>query len=325
MTDQNIVLPSKPRIIKEDGFVGIYEIDGLYPGYGHTLGNSLRRIILSSLPGAAITSVKITGVSHEFSTIEGVKEDVITILLNLKKIRIQLLSDEPQTMTLRVKGVKNATGADIEAPGQVVIVNKDQHIASVTDKNTTLEIEITAQKGLGYVPKEVIQKERVDIGAIALDAIFTPIKRANYEVENMRVGNRTDFNRIKLFIETDGTITPHAALEQSIVTMIEQLKAIVGFKEEEIVPAEEKAAKAEAEEASEKSSKKEIDPELLKTRIETLDLSPRTLNALTSANVRTLGGLVRKKEEDILDIDGLGSKGVQEIKKFLNKYGISLK
>ncbi|MEI6345974.1 MAG: DNA-directed RNA polymerase subunit alpha [bacterium] len=325
MNDQNIVLPSKPRIIKEDGSVGIYEIDGLYPGYGHTLGNSLRRIILSSLPGAAITSVKITGVSHEFSTIEGVKEDVITILLNLKKIRIQLLSDEPQVMTLRVKGVKNATGADIEAPGQVVIVNKEQHIASVTDKNTTLEIEITAQKGLGYVPKEVIQKERVDIGSIALDAIFTPIKRANYEVENMRVGNRTDFNRIKLFIETDGTITPHEALEQSIVTMIEQLKAIVGFKEEEIAPAEEMSAKADADDASDKSSKKEIDPELLKTRIETLDLSPRTLNALTSANVRTLGGLVRKKEEDILDIDGLGSKGVQEIKKFLNKYGISLK
>ena len=324
MTDQSIVLPSKPRIIKEDASVGIYEIDGLYPGYGHTLGNSLRRIILSSLPGAAITSVKITGVSHEFSTIEGVKEDVITILLNLKKIRIQLLSDEPQVMTLRVKGVKNATGADIEAPGQVVIVNKEQHIASVTDKNTTLEIEITAQKGLGYVPKEIVQKERVDIGAIALDAIYTPIKRANYEVENMRVGNRTDFNRIKLFIETDGTITPHEALERSIVIMIEQLKAIVGFKEEEIITVEEKA-KAQVEEAAEKSSKKEIDPEFLKTRIETLDLSPRTLNALTSANIRTLGGLTRKKEEDILDIDGLGSKGVQEIKKFLNKYGISLK
>ena len=324
MTDQSIVLPSKPRIIKEDASVGIYEIDGLYPGYGHTLGNSLRRIILSSLPGAAITSVKITGVSHEFSTIEGVKEDVITILLNLKKIRIQLLSDEPQVMTLRVKGVKNATGADIEAPGQVVIVNKEQHIASVTDKNTTLEIEITAQKGLGYVPKEIVQKERVDIGAIALHAIYTPIKRANYEVENMRVGNRTDFNRIKLFIETDGTITPHEALERSIVIMIEQLKAIVGFKEEEIIAVEEKA-KAQVEEAAEKSSKKEIDPEFLKTRIETLDLSPRTLNALTSANIRTLGGLTRKKEEDILDIDGLGSKGVQEIKKFLNKYGISLK
>ena len=324
MSDQSVLLPSKPRIVKEDGFVGVYEIDGLYPGYGHTLGNSLRRIILSSLPGAAITSVKISGVSHEFSTIEGVKEDVISILLNLKKLRIQILSEESQTIYLKSKGIKNLTAGDIEAPGQVIIVNKDQHIASVTDKGTTLDIEMTVQKGLGYVPKEIIQKERVDIGAIALDAIFTPIRRANYEVENMRVGTRTDFNRIKLYIETDGTITPHEALERSIVIMIEQLKAIVGFKEEEPEPVEAKKALAEAE-AEGKSGKKDIDPEILKTRIEALDLSPRTLNALTSANIRTIGGLSRKKEEDILDIDGLGSKGVQEIKKLLNKYGIALK
>lgn len=323
MSDQSVLLPSKPRIIKEDGFVGVYEIDGLYPGYGHTLGNSLRRIILSSLPGAAITSVKIAGVSHEFSTIEGVKEDVISILLNLKKLRIQILSDEAQTVSIKVKGIKDVTGADIQAPGQVIIVNKDQHIASVTDKNTSLDIEMTVEKGLGYVPKEVIQKERVEIGAIALDAIFTPIRRANYEVENMRVGNRTDFNRIKLFIETDGTITPHEALERSIVIMIEQLKAIVGFKEEEVIIPVAKSEKSD--ESSEKSSKKDIDPEFLKTRIETLDLSQRTMNALTSANIRTLGGLARKKEEDILDIDGLGSKGVQEIKKLLHTYGISLK
>lgn len=318
MSDQNVLLPSKPRIISEDGFNGIYEIDGLYPGYGHTLGNSLRRVILSSLPGAAITSVKIAGVDHEFTTISGIKEDVITILLNLKKVRLVIHTDEPQTLTIKVKGVKTITAADIEVPGQVEVINKDQHIATLTDKSADLSIEISVERGLGYVPKEVIQKDRVDIGSISMDAIFTPIKKVNYEVENMRVGNRTDFNRLRISIQTDGTITPHDALERSVLIMVNQLKAIIGFKEEEapMVPEESEVSAA---------PKKEMDPELLKTRIEGLDLSPRTLNALNNANVRTLGGLVRKKEEDILDIDGLGTKGVQEIKKLLATYGITLK
>ncbi len=318
MSDQNVLLPSKPRIISEDGFNGIYEIDGLYPGYGHTLGNSLRRVILSSLPGAAITSVKIAGVDHEFSTISGIKEDVITILLNLKKVRLVIHTDEPQTLTLKAKGIKTITAADIEVPGQVEIINKDQHIATLTDKSAELSIEISVERGLGYVPKEVIQKDRVDIGSISMDAIFTPIKKVNYEVENMRVGNRTDFNRLRISIQTDGTITPHDALERSVLIMVNQLKAIIGFKEEE-APIEVTASEVSS------APKKEMDPELLKTRIEGLDLSPRTLNALNNANVRTLGGLVRKKEEDILDIDGLGTKGVQEIKKLLATYGITLK
>ncbi|MDD4989219.1 MAG: DNA-directed RNA polymerase subunit alpha [Candidatus Pacebacteria bacterium] len=322
MFDPTIVLPSKPKIISEKEFDGVYEIDGFYPGYGHTIGNSLRRIILSSLPGAAITSVKITGVSHEFSTIAGIKEDVVTMILNLKRVRIKMLSSEPQTLTLKVKGVKEVTAADIKASGQVEILNPELHLASITEKNTELEIELKVEKGLGYIPKEILMKERVDIGAITLDAIFSPIRRVNYEVENMRVGDRTDFNRIKLFIQTDGTITPKEALEKSIEIMIHQLKAIVGFKEEEV-----KAEKAESKEEAggDGKPKKELDAEFLKTRIETLNLSPRTLNALASANIRTVGGLVRKKEEDILDIDGLGNKGVQEIKKALSNFGIALK
>ena len=323
MLDQNFILPSKPKIIQEKGAVGVYEVDGLYPGYGHTLGNSLRRIILSSLPGAAIVSVKIAGVNHEFSTIPGIKEDVINILLNLKKIRIKMLTAEPQTFTLKAKGMKDVVASDMRAPGQVEILTPDVKIATLTDKNAELEMDITVQQGLGYVSKEVLQKERVDIGIITLDAIFSPIRRVNYEVENMRVGDRTDFNRLRIMIETDGTITPKEALERSIEIMIGQLKAIVGFKEEEAAKApataEESAAGAEAKE------KKELDAEFLKTRIETLDLSPRTLNALTNANIRTVGGLARKKEEDILDIDGLGGKGVQEIKKALSNFGITLK
>ncbi len=318
----DIILPSKPKVIREDATSGVYEIDGLYPGYGHTLGNSLRRIILSSLPGAAVTKVKIAGAEHEFSAIEHVKEDVITILLALKKLRIRLNTDEPQTLTLKIKGIKDVTAKDIEAPGQAEILNPELHIASLTDKTAELDIEITVEKGLGYVPKEIIQKDRVEIGAISLDAAFTPIRKANYEVENMRVGDRTDFNRLRISIETDGTLTAHEALEKSIALMITQLKAIIGFKEEEPV-VEEKAV--EASSASGETSLKDIDTELLKTRTDSLGFSSRTAKALTNANVRTLGGLARKKESDIMDIDGLGAKGVQEIKKLLAEHGITLK
>ncbi|MEI8328122.1 MAG: DNA-directed RNA polymerase subunit alpha [Candidatus Taylorbacteria bacterium] len=325
----DLVLPSKPKVIREDALSGVYEIDGLYPGYGHTLGNSLRRIILSSLPGAAITKVKIAGVEHEFSTIDGVKEDVVTILLAIKKIRIRIDTDEPQTLNLHIKGVKEVTAKDIEVPGQVEILNADLHIASLTDKEAEISIEMVAEKGLGYVSKQIIQKDRVDIGAITLDAAFTPIRKANYEVENMRVGDRTDFNRLRLSIETDGTITPHEALEKSISLMITQLKAIVGFKEE-IEPEVEVIAEGKKEDADEKSAVvsdgiKDVDTELLKTRIDSLGLSARTAKALVSGNVRTLGGLARKKESDIMDVDGLGAKGMQEIKKLLAQHGITLK
>lgn len=322
MPDFEIVFPSKPRLVKEEGFSGIYEIDGLYPGYGHTLGNSLRRIILSSLPGAAITGIKIAGVAHEFSTVTGVKEDVITIILNLKRVRLLLRTDEAQTLTLHAKGVQEVKAADLVVPGQVEILNPGQHLVTLTEKSAELEMEIKVEKGLGYVSKETLQKERVDIGAITVDAIFSPIRRVNYEVENMRVGNRTDFNRLKLFIETDGSLSPREALERAIEIMIAQLKAIVGFEE---TAEEANAPEAGAGEPVLKPAKKEIDTELLKTRIETLGLSARTANALSAANIRTLGGLVRKKEEDILDIDGLGTKGVQEIKKALGGMGITLK
>jgi DNA-directed RNA polymerase subunit alpha len=314
--NKQVLLPSKPRIVSEEEFSGTYEIDGLYPGYGHTLGNSLRRIILSSLPGAAITSVKIDGVEHEFSSIKGVKEDVIALILNLKKVRIKILSDEPQVLELKVKGIKDVKAGDIKVPGQVEILNPELHLASLSDKETELNIEIRVEKGLGYVPKDVLQKERTEIGHIALDAIFSPIRRVNYEVENMRVGDRTDFNKLKIFIETDGTLTPREALEESITIMITQLKAIVGFKEPEVVVEEVKEVEVES---------KESDAEFLKTRIETLDLSARTINALTTGNIRTVGGLARKKEKDLSDVEGLGAKGIQEIKKVLSNYGITLK
>ncbi|MBI5401148.1 MAG: DNA-directed RNA polymerase subunit alpha [Candidatus Yonathbacteria bacterium] len=321
MLDYNITLPSKPKVLSENGFKGSYEIDSLYPGYGHTLGNSLRRIILSSLFGAAITTVKIEGASHEFSTLDGVKEDVITILLNLKKVRFKLSTIESQTVTLSVKGAKEATAGDIKVSGQVEVLNPEQHIATLTDKNASLTVEIVVAKGFGYVPKEVHQKEKVDIGTIAVDAIFTPIRRVNYEVDNMRVGDRTDYNRLHITIETDGTISPRRALEASIEIMVNQLKSVIGF-----VEREEAEAKETAIESKEAPTKRDVaDNEFLKTRVESLDLSTRTTNALSNANIRTIGGLARKTEEDLLEIDGLGDKGIQEIKRALGTHGITLK
>lgn len=315
--EYSITLPSKPRVVSEEEQSGVYEIDGLYPGYGHTLGNSLRRIILSSLPGAAITSVKIDGVEHEFSTIPGVREDVVTILLNLKKLRFEALTQEPQTVTLSVKGPKKISGEDLSVPGQVRLLNPNAYICEVTD-NTKFEAEFRIERGLGYVPREALKKDRVDIGEISVDAIFSPIRRVNYEVENMRVGDRTDFNRLRIAIETDGTLTPRKALESSIEIMITQLKAVVGFREEELeMPA--------AEEETAGADSAETTAEALKTRIEDLELSSRTVSALEKANIRTVGGLARKKEQDLTDIEGLGPKSIQEIKRALANFGIVLK
>jgi len=316
MLETNVTLPSKPRVVSEEEFHGVYEIDGLFPGYGHTLGNSLRRIILASLPGATVTQVKIEGVQHEFSTLAGMNEDVITLLLNLKRVRFQLHGEEPITINLKKSGAGIVTAADITCPTQVEILNPKQHIAELTAKSSSLDMAITIERGLGYVPREIHQKDKVEIGTIALDAVFTPIRRANYEVENMRVGDRTDYNRLRLSIETDGTITPRAALESSIEIMIHQLKAIIGFQDQNHAPVEAKEV-ATAEVSA-------PDTEVLKTRIETLELSSRTLAALETASIRTVGGLVRKSKGDILALDGIGPKGVEEIVTLLETMNLNL-
>jgi DNA-directed RNA polymerase subunit alpha len=320
MSSHSIILPSKPRIVKEDAVSGVYEIDGLYPGYGHTLGNSLRRIILSSIPGASITSLSIDGVKHEFSAINGIKEDVIAIILNLKKTRFKLHGDDMQKATLHIKGTKTVTAADITLPTQLEIMNKDQYICESTAKDVDLAIELTVEKGLGYVPREILVKDKADIGTIVLDASFTPIRRASYEVENMRVGDRTDHNRLRVSIETDGTVTPHEVLEDAIHTMITQLQSVVGFREKVIdmpkevpqMPIIESSDSLDLTDAS-------------KVKIEDLGLSTRTENALVTAAIRTAGGLARKSEEDLLAADGLGEKGITEIKKALSDLGLSLK
>lgn len=328
----DIILPSLPRIIEENETKGVYEIDGLYPGYGYTVGAVLRRVLLSSLPGAAVTTLKIEGVSHEFSTIEGVKEDVLTILLNLKQIRFRMHSDDPQHITLQVKGPKKVTAADFALPTQVEIVNPDAHIASLTTKQAVLSLEATVEKGLGYIPREMISKEKVDVGVMTLDAIMTPIRRVNYEVENMRVGDRTDYNRLRIIIETNGTITPNDALRRSVEILIRQLQAMIGFlptvnivqEAPSAIPADvETTELAEEQTRTEKEPGSGEDP--LKIRVEDLNLSSRTLNVLSEAGIRTVGGLVKKREEDLMELGGFGKKSVQEIKRALGYFGLTLK
>lgn len=324
MLDNNILLPSKPRAVSEDAIRGVYEIDGLYPGYGHTLGNSLRRIILSSLPGVAITSVKIDGVSHEFSTIEGVKEDVVTLLLNLRRIRFSMVGAAKEVLTLSVKGPAVVTAKDIQPVGQVEIINKDEYICEITGKKS-FDMEITLERGLGFVARDEHHREKVDIGTIALDAVFTPIRRVSYDVENMRVGDRTNHNRLRITIETDGSIAPREALETSIRIMIDQLDAMLETSSRRTLQSSPEVADTKEEKEAQKESHDDDMVDTMKTRIDTLDFSSRTVNALMNAGIRTLGGLARKKEEDLLEIEGMGEKGIQEIKKIIAEYGIVLK
>jgi len=257
-----ILLPSVPKVIQKDDNKAVFEVHGLYPGYGVTIGNALRRVLLSSLEGVAITEVKIKGVPHEFSTIPGVLEDVIMILLNIKNLRFKIHEGQTQKVTLSQKGEKKVTGADFKIFPQIELANPKLHIATITDKKTELEIEITLEKGIGYEPIEQRKVKKSEIGAIAMDAIFTPIKNVNFAVENMRVGERTDFDKLSLEIETDGTLTPEEAFYQACEILIKHFalifegKALETPKSEKAGGKPEKAKKVKTKEAKPKKKAK---------------------------------------------------------------------
>lgn len=210
-----IPLPKPPKVIQKKGNAAMFEIEALYPGYGVTMGNSLRRILLSSLEGAAITQVKIKGVGHEFSTLPGVFEDIIIILLNLKKLSFKMFTSEPQTIVLREKGQKEVKAKNFKLSPQVELTTPEAHIATLTSKKAELNLEAQIEQGVGYSPTEEREEKKAEVGVIPIDAIFTPVKKVSFHVENMRVGKRTDFDRLKLEIETDGTISPEEALKQA--------------------------------------------------------------------------------------------------------------
>src|SRR3989344_4691241 len=230
-----IPLPLKPKIVKEENNKTYFEIEALSPGYGVTVGNALRRVLLSSLEGAAITRARIKNAPHEFSTLSGVAEDVTAIILNLKQLRFKIFSQEPQKSTLKIKGEKEAKGSDFELPAQLDLANPDCHIATLTSKSAELEIEILVEKGMGYLPREERKsQEEAGVGIIPLDAIFTPIKRVGFRVENMRVGERTDFDKLFLEIETDGIITPESAFFRAAEILVQHFSLLKETFEEKV-------------------------------------------------------------------------------------------
>lgn len=216
-----IPLPSQFKITEKDGNFAKFEIDGLYPGYGTTIGNALRRVLLSSLEGAAITRIKIKGAEHEFSTLSGIKDDVVSIILNLKQIRFKNFSDEPQTITLKAKGEGKVTAKDFKLTPEIELVDKNQEITEITTKTGTFELEAVVEKGVGYEPAERHTKEKLSVGEMVLDAIYTPVRKVSLNVDNVRVGERTDFDRILMGIETDGSITPQEAFNRGLDILLE--------------------------------------------------------------------------------------------------------
>ncbi|MDD3032709.1 MAG: DNA-directed RNA polymerase subunit alpha [Candidatus Pacebacteria bacterium] len=302
---------SLPNTIKKNNIsdnYGIFEIEPFYPGYGITIGNALRRVALSSLEGAAVSTVKIKDVSHEFTALPGVKEDILHILLNIKQLRFKSHSEEPQVATLKVKGEKIVLGKDFELPSDLELANKDQVIATLTDKKSEIEIEITVEKGFGYRLLNDSEREKKEIGVLSLDKIFTPIKKVNYQVENVRVGDRTDYDKLIFEIETDGTIKPEEALLQSIKILNSHFQ----FLESELeTPAEIKKAVKKVKEVI--------------VKIKDIDVSEKVINALTENDFKAVNELIEKTEEEIAAIKGVGKKGIKEIKKVLESLGLNFK
>lgn len=308
-----ISLPTSIKQNKVNDNYTIFEIEAFYPGYGVTIGNALRRVLLSSLEGAAISEVKIKDVPHEFSTLSGVKEDVLHILLNLKQLRFKSFSNDPQTIILKVKGEKEVTGADFKLSSDIKLANPEQYIATLTDKKTELEIEVTIEKGFGY--KGIDKEKKQDVGVMALDKIFTPIKKVNYHVENVRVGDRTDYDKLILEIETDGTIKPEEALHGAIKILedhIDFLKIELGG---EIVMEKVKTtAKKTAKKAKE-----------ITQNIKDIKISEKAINALVENGIETVEELIDNTEEALAAIKGIGKKGLKEINKVLDDLGLTLK
>jgi len=248
--------------VSESNNEGVFEIGGLYKGYGIMIGNALRRVLLSSIPGAAVTRIKIKGVSHEFSTLPNVLEDMVEVTLNIKRICFQIYTDEPQVVSLKVKGEKEVTAGDINLNANISLINSDAHIATLTDKKAELDMELTIERGLGYVPVQERKTEKLPVGVIAVDAMFSPITRVNFSVESMRVGERADYNRVILSIGTDGSIMPSAALKRAGEILRDHFTEVAEIESSEVAVGETPAKKPKTKKrAAKKSAAKKVDEE----------------------------------------------------------------
>ena len=305
-----IILPSSIKILEKSKKKLLFEIEPLSPGYGVTIGNVLRRVLLSSIKGTAITSAKIKGVSHEFSALSGVKEELLEITLNLKQVKLKILGNEPQKIELKTSGEKKVTAKDIKTPSQVEIINKNLHIASLTSSKAKLEIEMNVQKGFGYITAEQLQKGESKTGIIYLDAIFTPIEKVAFWVENIRFEKRTDYNKLKMEIESDGTVLPEEALKKALKILIQHFE-----KMDVLFPKKKKDLSATSAQKKEKEKK---------IVLEDLKLSSKILNTLEENNIKTIAALIQKTKKNLEKIKGLGGKGIEKIEKKLKKEGLTI-
>jgi len=306
----------KPKIetveINEDTKFGKFVVEPLERGYGNTLGNSLRRILLSSLPGAAVTSIQIDGVLHEFSTIEGVVEDVATVIMNVKKLALKIYSDEEKVIEIDVKGDGEITAADITHDSDVEILNPDLYIATI-GKNGHLRMRMYAQRGRGYTPADQNKREDLPIGVIPIDSIYTPVSRVNFQVENTRVGQMTNYDKLSLDVWTDGSIGPKEAISLGAKILTEHLNIFVGMTDE--------AKSAEIMVEKEEDQKEKV----LEMTIEELDLSVRSYNCLKRAGINTVLELASKSEDDMMKVRNLGRKSLEEVRAKLDELGLGLR
>lgn len=306
----------KPKIElveqSEDGKYGKFVVEPLERGYGTTLGNSLRRVLLSSLPGAAVTSVQIDGALHEFTTIEGVVEDVTTIILNLKDLALKIYSDDVKTLEIDAQGEGVVTAADLTYDSDVEVLNHDLHIATLNE-NGRLYMKITAQRGRGYRTADENKQENQPIGVIPVDSVFTPVERVSYQVENTRVGQRTDYDKLTLDVWTNGSITPEEAVSLAAKILTEHLNIFVSLTDD--------AKNAEIMVEKEEDQKEKV----LEMTIEELDLSVRSYNCLKRAGINTVQELTQKTEADMMKIRNLGRKSLEEVKAKLAELDLSLR
>lgn len=301
-------LKFKVLIKEEKSGYGKFSIETLQPGYGYTLGNALRRVLLTSTPGAAITSVKIEGVKHQFSSLDGLKEDIVDFVLNLKKVRLHIYdTDKPVKLKLSLQGPKKITAADIEAPSNVEIVNKDLHLGSLADKKSRLEAEMIVEKGYGYSPAE--ERDAGVIGLIPLDATFTPVVRVNYKVETARLGRMANLDRLIIEIWTDGAIKPKKALEEAAKVLVDHFLQIY-------------QPKAVLEEGVVVSPS--VSEDVLKMTLEELELPTRVVNSFKNSGVETVGQLLGTPRKDLLKIKNLGAKSLSIVEEKLREKGVAL-
>lgn len=317
--------------LSTDGKYGRFICEPLHPGYGHTIGNALRRMLLSSLEGAAVTSIKIDGVLHEFSTIPGVMEDVTNIVLNIKQLCLKMDGEEPHTIRIEADGekgkVKEITGADIICDADVEVVNKDLHIATINE-NGSLSIEMKVEHGYGYVSAEKNKDTDDVIGTIPIDSIFSPILRVKYGVDDTRVGNVMDYDKLILEVWTNGTIKPEEAIAKAselLITNLKLFQAIEGLVPEEVVEEVEEVEFPPQQNAVAPPAPENNEQRILNTTIEDLDLSVRSYNCLKRAGIGVVGDLVARTEDDMMKVRNLGRKSLEEVKKKLEEYGLSFK